>query len=212
MVPELAVHVFTLSQHVPLPVFTGIGSVIEEIVAPIPSQAIMLLAGSLARADYAGFWQLILMAFTGAIGKTLGCLVYYVFADKIEDVVVPRFGKYIGISHEQLERVGKKLGRGWRDDVGLFLLRLIPAVPSAPVSVACGLFKIDLKTFILTTLAASFLRNLLYVLIGYYGWGAYRRFVHSLLQYRWYFIAFAVALCAAAGVWAYRRWKRKTAV
>lgn len=210
MVEALMNQVLALSQVVPLPIFTVVGSFVEEIISPIPAQATMLLGGSLARVQYAGMWMLVLMAFTGAIGKLLGSLVYYVFADKIEDIVVPRYGKYIGVTHEQLELVGKKLGKGWKDDAVLLILRLLPVVPSAPVSVACGLFKIDLRTFIITTFLGSLFRNLFYLLIGYYGWDAYQRFVQSLAHYKGSFgIVIALIVVVGAGYLAHRSWKRR---
>lgn len=202
-------YLLALSQHAPLPVFTAIGSLVEELISPIPTQAVMFLAGSLARAGRAGLGMLVFMAVTGALGKVIGSFLYYFFADKIEDVIVPRFGKYIGISHEQLERVGKRLGRGWRDDIGLLILRLIPAVPSAPVSVACGLFKIDLRTFIWTAFVGSFARNALYLLIGYYGWSAYQRFIHSFAPYKPYFFGALAIVSIILLVFAYRYWKKR---
>lgn len=209
MLSTLTQYLYDFSQQVPLPVFTAVGSLIEEIISPIPSQAIMIFGGSLARAAHTGQLMLVLMALTGAVGKTLGSLLYYVFADKIEDIIVPRFGKYIGISHEQLEQVGKKLGRGWADDIALFLLRLIPAVPSSPVSVACGLIKIDLRTFIVTAFFGSFFRNWMYLLIGFYGWEAYRRFLQPFLPYQKYIIPSLVLVGVGLAILGYRYWRRK---
>lgn len=209
MFSTLTHHLLALSQQVPLPVFAAVGSFIEEVISPLPSQAIMVFGGSLARAAQAGQLMLVFMAATGAVGKTLGSLVYYVFADKIEDVIVPRYGKYIGISHEQLEQVGKRLGRGWGDDVVLLLLRLIPAVPSSPVSVACGLIKIDLRTFIVTALLGSFFRNWMYLSIGFYGWEAYHRFIRPFLPYQRYVIPALLLGCMGLAIWGYRYWQRK---
>ncbi len=209
MFSALTHDLLALSQQVPLPIFTAIGSFIEEIFSPLPSQAVMVFAGSLARAVRTGQVVLMLMALTAAVGKTLGCLLYYVFADKIEDIVVPRYGKYIGISHEQLEQVGKKLGRGWADDVALLLLRLIPAVPSSPVSVACGLIKIDLRTFIVTAFIGSFFRSWMYLLIGFYGWEAYHRLLRPFLPYQRYVIPALVLGCMGLAIWGYRYWQKK---
>jgi membrane protein DedA with SNARE-associated domain len=209
MLEVLVNQVFALSQMVPLPVFTAVGSLIEELISPIPAQAIMLLGGSLAKTQYASQWMLVVMAFTGAIGKSLGSIVYYMFADKIEDVIVPRYGKYIGVTHEQLELVGKKLGNGFKDDIVLFLLRLLPIVPSAPVSVACGLFKIDLWTFVITAFIGSFFRNLFYLLIGYHGWEAYRYFMQSLVSYKQPFVGGLIVVVLALLALTYRAWKKK---
>ncbi len=197
-----------LGQQVPLPVFTAAGSLIEEIISPLPSQGIMLFAGSLARSAHAGQWMLFFMALTGAFGKTLGCYIYYFFADKIEDKIMPRFGKYFGITHEQLERVGKRLGKGWADDVALFLLRLIPAVPSSPVSVACGLIKLNIRTFLWTAFAGSFLRNWFYLLIGYFGWEAVRRFIRPMAPYAHFWPVLAGLAGLIALYFGYRFWRK----
>lgn len=210
MIENLIFQLQVLSQQVPLPIFTAVGSLIEEIISPLPSQAIMIFAGSLAKTEHVGQLMLVFMALTGAIGKTVGCLFYYVFADKIEDLIVPRYGKYIGVSHEQLERVGKKLGHTWADDVALFFLRLIPAIPSSPVSIACGLIKVSLRTFIVTALLGSFLRNWFYLLIGFYGWEAYRRSLRPFLQYREYLFLVLGVVILGGGIWFYRRWRKKS--
>ncbi len=209
MFQALVLHVFGLSQYVPLPVFTALGSLLEELVWPIPGQAVMLLAGSLARSAGAGILLLCFIALTGAVGKVAGCLLYYVFADKIEDVIMPRYGKYFGITHEQLERVGKKLGRGWKDDVALLILRLLSPIPSAFVSIACGLFKIDLKTFIVTSFIGSYLRNILFLFIGYYGWAAYQRFLESFRPYLPFIGSLVGVFCLAGGIVGYWFWKKR---
>lgn len=209
MIEHILQEVLALSQVVPLPVFTAIGSLVEELISPIPAQAIMLLGGSLAHAQYASLWLILFMAFTGSVGKLIGSVLYYVFADKVEDLIVPRYGKYLGITHEQLERVGARLGRGLRDDIALLLLRLIPVIPSGPVSVACGLFKINLQTFVVTALIGSFFRNIFYLLIGYYGWDAYRRFVRSLSEYKLLFLVAGTLVVLGGLIWGYRAWKRR---
>jgi membrane protein DedA with SNARE-associated domain len=157
----------SFASQVPLPLFTFFGALIEEIIAPIPSPVVMTLAGSLASAANQNWFYLILLALTGSIGKTIGAYVIYYISDKAEDIVISKFGKFIGVSEKDVEKISKKLNSGTRDDLVLFLLRAIPIVPTAPVSVVCGLIKTNLKTYIYTTFLGTLVRNVFYLYLGF---------------------------------------------
>jgi len=157
----------SISNIVPLPVFTFLGALIEEIIAPIPSPIVMTLAGSLAAANNSTFLFLVFLALTGSIGKTIGAYVIYFIADKAENVVIEKFGKFIGVNQKDVERISSKLNSGTRDDLVLSLLRAIPIVPTAPVSVVCGLIKIRLKTYLTATFLGTLVRNVIYLYLGF---------------------------------------------
>jgi membrane protein DedA with SNARE-associated domain len=163
-----------LAYQIPLELFVIIGSFIEEILAPIPSPIVMVLAGSLAHAQEHSMLYLLWLALFGAIGKTAGAYILYFVADKLEDVVIQKFGKYVGVTHKEIESIGKKLNGGWQDNVFLFLARALPIIPSAPVSLGCGIIKINRKTFITSTFAGTYVRDLLYLYLGYLGLGNYK--------------------------------------
>lgn len=156
-----------LANSIPLPIFTFFGSLIEEIIAPIPSPIVMTLAGSLASAAGQNWFYIIFLALTGAVGKTIGAYVIYYIADKAEDVIITKFGKFIGVSEKDVEKISKRLNSGTRDDIVLFLLRAIPIIPTAPVSVVCGLIKTKLKTYLYTTFLGTIVRNLFYLYLGF---------------------------------------------
>ena len=153
----------------PLEWFAFLGSIVEEVIAPIPSFVIMAVAGMAASAQQYPLSGIFLLALLGAIGKTLGAWILYILGDKAEDFVLGHWGKKLGLSHAAMEHVGDRLGKGWKDDLLLFLLRAIPAVPSAPISVLCGVIKLRLRTFILMTLIGCFVRDLAFVCVGYFG-------------------------------------------
>jgi membrane protein DedA with SNARE-associated domain len=155
------------SNIIPLPLFTFLGALIEEIIAPIPSPLVMTLAGSLASAASQNWFYILLLAFTGSIGKTIGAYVIYFIAAKAEHLILGNFGKFIGISETDIEKISTKLNQGQRDDIVLFILRAIPIIPTAPVSVVCGLIKTNLKTYIIGTFLGTFVRNLIYLYLGY---------------------------------------------
>jgi len=161
-----------LSQIFSLPWFTFFGAMIEEVIAPIPSPLVMTLAGSLAASEKAPWTYLGLLALIGAIGKTIGSLLIYVIADKGEDLIMGKFGKYLGVTHKEVEIIGRHLNKGWKDDLVIFLLRAVPIMPTAPVSIVCGLIKVKIRTYITSTFLGTLVRNIFYLYLGFTSIGA----------------------------------------
>ncbi len=154
------------STIVPLPIFVTVGAAIEEIIAPIPSPLVMTLAGSLSAASSAHWLTLFYLAFIGSLAKTTASYLVYYISDKAEDLVLGKFGKYLGVSHKEVEKLGSQLSGGWRDDLVMLALRSIPIIPTAPVSIISGLLKIKLSTFLWTTLVGYAVRNYFYLYLG----------------------------------------------
>lgn len=206
MLENLEHQLLVFSQIVPLEIFTFFGALVEEVIAPIPSPIIMTTAGSIAFSQGRALIYLLVLALIGSLGKTIGAWILYFIADKGEDVILTRFGKFIGINHTHVEQIGKKLGNGWRDYVVLTGLRALPVMPSAPISVVCGILKIDLKTYLISTFAGTTLRNLLFIYLGYSSLSTFENIVHgfekteSLIQ--------IVLLVGVAGIIAFAYYKR----
>ncbi len=158
-----------MAESVPVELFIFLGAFIEELIAPIPSPIVMTLGGSIALAQNRPFIFLFVLALIGAIGKTIGAYLLYIIADKLEDVVVGKFGRFFGISHKEIERLGKHFNGGLRDDIIIFLARAIPVVPTAPVSLLCGVIKVRMKTYLLASFLGTLPRNLFYLYLGYAG-------------------------------------------
>lgn len=159
-------YLHTLSGSVPLPVFTTVGAALEEIIAPIPSPLVMTLAGSLAAAASKHWLYLVYLAVIGAVAKTLASYVVYYVSDKAEDIVLSKFGRFVGVSHKEVEKFGSQLSGGWTDNLVMLALRAVPIIPTAPVSIIAGLLKIDLVTFLWTTLLGYMVRNYFYLYLG----------------------------------------------
>ena len=168
------------ANYLPLEMSSFLGGFIEEVIAPIPSPFVMAAVGSAAFAQSKGLAALVWLAVIGSIGKTLGAWVIYFISDKLEDVIVGKFGKFLGVSHQEVEKLGKRFNGGWRDDVILFFLRALPIVPSSPVSVVCGILKINLRTYLVSTLFGNFFRNFVYIYLGYAEFSAYQSVLSGL--------------------------------
>lgn len=194
------------SKILPLPWFTFLGSIIEEIIAPIPSPLVMTLAGSLTSSAKEAPVYLLFLALTGAVGKTLASYVLYYLADKFEDVVLVRFGKYLGVSHREIEQIGNHLNKGWKDDIAIFLLRAIPVVPSAPVSVVSGLIKLNTRTFLVSTFLGTLVRNSIYLIIGYAGLSSTESIINTIEEYKFVgYLLLAVPIALVVGYYIFQK-------
>jgi membrane protein DedA with SNARE-associated domain len=157
----------SLANHIHLAFFAPIASFVEEIIPPIPSPAIMIVTGSLAHVQEYFLPGLILLVFLGAFGKTLGACVAYYVSDKVENFLSGGITKLLGITHEQIEALGARLSRSWKDYIILITLRALPIIPSTLLSIGGGLLKINFKVFIVSTFLGSLIRDAIYIYVGY---------------------------------------------
>ncbi len=210
-----------LSEVVSLPWFVLIGSFAEEVISPIPSLLVMGTAGTIAFARGLSVWNLLLLSFIGNIGKTLGAFIYYRIGDTLEDVVVPRFGRYFGVTHGQIEAIGKQFTGTWKDATLLFFLRLIPFFPTTSVSIACGILKMRLPEYLSITFGANFIKDFMYLLVGYAGLAAIGQLWRDIDDIKFFFhVATVIGIVAFLyllwnhrhkGMWLWERlclWRR----
>lgn len=163
----------TLANIIPLDMFAFVGSLLEEIVAPIPSPLVMTTAGTLAHTQNHTLLYLLWLALIASFGKTIASWLYYVLADKTEDLILTRFGKFIGISHKEVESIGKHFNGTWRDDVVLLVVRALPIMPTSLVSVVCGFIKLNMRTYLQSTFIGYFIRSFIFLYLGYTGMATY---------------------------------------
>lgn len=190
----------------PLEIFVPLGAFIEEVIAPIPSPFIMTTAGTISAGRALPFIYLVWLALIGSVGKTSGAWVLYYATDKAEDFVLRRFGKFLGVTHREIEGIGKRFGKGWKDDVTLFFLRTLPILPSAPISVVSGLIKINIRTYIVSTFFGIFVRNLIFLYFGYSGIEVYRNVIQGFEGAQSIAQIIMFVVLGAVIAWAY--WKR----
>lgn len=168
-----------LANAVPLEVFTFVGTILEEILAPIPSPFVMTITGSIAQAQGHMLGYLIAVALIGAAGRVVGTTFLYILADFFEDIVFGRFGDFLGVSHREVEQIGSRFNGTARDYLTLIVLRSIPVLPSSPISVVCGLIKLKYKVFAIGTAVGSVFRNLFFLWIGFTGLAATESFMEG---------------------------------
>lgn len=168
----LITYLETIAAKTPLELFSLLGAFIEELIAPIPSPFVMTLAGSITKAHAKPLVYLLVVAAIGAFGKTLAGWILYFITDKAEDLVLTKFGKFFGVTHESVEKIGKYFSGGKKDAIALAILRSVPIMPSSPISIVCGFIKINIKVFIIFTFLGSIVRNMFFLYLGYTGLAA----------------------------------------
>jgi membrane protein DedA with SNARE-associated domain len=185
-----------------------VGSILEETFSPIPSFLVLVPAGAALLTQGHTWWYLIVLAIIASAGRTIGALVVYFLADKIENLVFRKRRTLFGISHAQVERVGKTMAtkRKTRLWSWLFTVNAVPIFPTTPVLLTAGFIKIPLKLFLTATFCGSIFNALFYLLIGYFG-----------LSTTWLLDSIGVGsnilliACLVAGaIWLWVRYKRKS--
>ena len=169
-----------LSQYVSVEVFAMVASFLEELIAPIPSPFVMTIAGSMAAAQGSPFWYLLVIAVIASFGKTIASIIWYFIADKAEDVVLSKVGKYVGLSHKQVEKFGARFSGRKRDYFTLFVIRATPIIPSAPISILAGFLAIPFKMFVITTFLGTIVRDFVFLYIGFTGIEAAKAFIDGV--------------------------------
>ncbi len=186
------------AQTVPLPWFIFVGSAIEELFSILPSSVVMGLAGSAALVRGYNIFYLMFLAFIGNIGRLLGAYIYYWIGDRLEDVLVPYYKKFFGVSHDEVEGLGKRFsGNNYRDGVALFFMRATPLFPVTITSIACGVIKMNLKVYMTASFLGSFCKDFLFLVVGYIGLASFKHIGRAIGVYK-QFVDFGVVLMIIA--------------
>ena len=197
-----------MGNQVPLEIFLIIGEILEELISPIPSQAVLFTAGTIADAQGRAWWSVIWLSALASLAKTATTMFFYWAAEFLERVIIPRFGKYLGLTPDELRRVGERLSkRSSREFLTIFALRSIPFFPSVPISIVCGLIEMRLKTFISATLLGNFVRSLIVIGTGYAGLSTYQALIHGFKNIEDFLTTLFFIAGAAVIVFVY--WKRR---
>lgn len=149
-----------------------LGSILEQIIAPIPS-SVVVLGGSFlimkgAILSLGAMKTLFLnVVIPAATGVTLGSLLYYGLSYKIGTPFIERAGKYLGVSVKDIEGVEKRVKESRYDHLFLFFARCLPIIPSIAISLFCGIIKYPLKNYLVITFFGALIQA---TILGIIGW------------------------------------------
>jgi membrane protein DedA with SNARE-associated domain len=176
---------------------------IESVVIPIPSELVLPFAGFLVGAGTSiepltgRPWDLALVTIAGTIGATAGALVAYGIGAWGGRPILLRWGRFLGISHDDLDRTDGFFER--HGAKAAFFGRMVPVVRSL-VSFAAGVARMPLGRFVLFTALGSLPWTFLLVFAGSQ-LGANWEEIGAILKRFEYAILGALALVVIAWIW-----------
>lgn len=136
--------------------------VIEGVNIPIPSEAILPVAGFAASRGEFDFWVIVL---AGAVGGTLGALISYWIGLYGGRPFVRRWGKYFFVHEEDLKK-GEHYFKKYGTHVA-FWSRLIPTVRTF-ISLPAGVVRAPLGPYVLFTFLGAGVWSLFLTAVGFW--------------------------------------------
>jgi membrane protein DedA with SNARE-associated domain len=178
---------------------------LESANIPIPSEVTMPLAGwMLVQAKALSAWQaLMLGGFWGAVGCTLGSIVSYALGAWGGRPLVKRYGKYILVSEEDLEKADRWFAR-WGDWAS-FISRLLPIVRTF-ISFPAGVVRMNFPRFTIYSFIGSFIWCGLLALGGFY-FGEHWEQLRAIM--RPFDIPIAIVIVAAFAYYVYHHIRKR---
>jgi len=144
-VVQFVTHVIDLGGYAGIVALMGI----ESACIPLPSEVIMPFAGYLV---YMGHFNLFWVATMGALGCNLGSVVAYAIGARGGRPLVERYGKWVLMSHHDLDRMTWFFQR--YGSIAVLLGRLLPVVRTF-IAFPAGIAKMPQIRFHLYTFAGS---------------------------------------------------------
>lgn len=132
----------------------------ESCGIPMPSEVIMPFSGFLV-AD--GRLNFVAVALIGALGNLVGSWLAYGIGAKGGRALIEKYGKYILISHHDLNLADKLFAK--YGDIVVFVGRLLPVVRTY-ISFPAGIAKMNFKKFSVYTFLGALPWSILFVWLG----------------------------------------------
>jgi membrane protein DedA with SNARE-associated domain len=124
---------------------------IESACIPLPSEIIMPFSGYLVSTGAMSLWA---VATAGAVGCVLGSVVAYYAGAWGGRPLVEKYGKYVLISHHDLDLADRWFQR--HGDITIFIGRLLPVIRTF-IAFPAGVSRMAMTRFVLYTFVGSFI-------------------------------------------------------
>jgi membrane protein DedA with SNARE-associated domain len=192
--------------------YVGVAAAValETIVAPIPSEVILPMAGwkvSQSTADPGTLepltrqpWNLFLAVAFATVGSVIGALAGYAIGAWGGRPILDRWGRYVGIGADDLDRADRWFDR-W-GNLAVFAGRMVPLVRTF-VSYPAGISRMPLGRFLFFSTLGSLPWNLALITAGYLVGENYPQIEAAIKPYEYVIYA----LVAAGAVWLVIRWR-----
>ena len=135
--------------------------VMESMVLPVPSEAVMPFAGFLI-AD--GKFTFILVVVISTLGSLTGSLISYAIGYYGEKALIHKYGKFLLLDADELEATDRFFNK--YGDITIFICRFIPVVRHL-ISIPAGIAEMNIWKFVLFTVIGAGLWNTFLAFVGF---------------------------------------------
>ena len=135
---------------------------LESTFFPFPSEVVMVPAGYLASK---GDMNIYIVIIVGVLGSLAGAIFNYILALKFGRVFFLKYGKYLFVKEETLEKLEKFFEK--HGEISTFSGRLIPGVRQL-ISLPAGMAKMNLAKFSIYTSLGAGIWAIILTLVGYF--------------------------------------------
>lgn len=143
---------------------------LEEVIAPIPSTIVLVGSGFILASGSFSFEMVYSLVFKVAIpaslGMAIGSLFVFGLAWFFGKPAIDKWGRWFGLSWDDVEKSREKFSKGPKDEITLFILRATPAVPSVAISAFAGLIRFPLRPYLIYSFLGSVVRALILGFVG----------------------------------------------
>jgi membrane protein DedA with SNARE-associated domain len=124
---------------------------IESACIPLPSEVILPFSGYLISTGVFNIW---IVALAGAVGCVLGSIAAYYAGAWGGRPWIEKYGKYVLISHHDLDIADRWFGK--YGDIIVLLARLLPVIRTF-IAFPAGIARMRMSTFVLYTFVGSYI-------------------------------------------------------
>jgi len=133
----------------------GIFSFVGEVVAFLPSSALFAGQAFLLKdpPTFSFFVKLVIfVTLPIGIGTTLGSYLTYGVAYYGGKPAIDKLQKYLRFSWQSIEKLEKRFKSKWYDEILFLGIRSIPFMPTIPLNILAGVFRMDLYKYTLLSI------------------------------------------------------------
>lgn len=172
----------SIRSHGAFSVFIGV--LIESVIIPIPSPLVIMGAAAILIPPELPLGTALgriasHIVLPGAIGSTIGALIGYGLGFWGGKPVIDRLRRFLGFGWQDVQAMEQRLNRRHAGII-LLLLRALPVVPLSLISIAAGLIRWPVVSFMGWTWLGSIPRCLLLGTLGWATGDAYYGLAHRM--------------------------------
>lgn len=199
-----------LRAHGAWSVFAGV--LLEQVIIPIPSPAIIMGAGWILIPAREPFLSALMdmavkIVLPGTAASALGAWALYYVGLWGGRAFVNRFQGYLGFTWKDVEAMGRRMALSG-EAATLFFMRALPVVPLSLVSLVAGVVRVPFGVFLLWSVLGTLARCFLLALLGWRLGSGAMNWARGVNRYESLVSLFLVAVVAAGIVMVRRQVRR----